>query len=171
MKTETTDIYIISNQKRYYWDNDNGWTYDKNVATVFTEEDTKTLNLPIDGWWVLRKRLDPKLYKKAYFFIKAGYVWGKGMSPEKNAIFEEEIRRILSDLGFINWTKSGSGSAWTGYRGIEKLYCHPMDLVGPVKPESIPEIVEALKQANTFSFTEVNVYELTEKEINYNYNF
>ncbi len=35
-----------------YWNNKNGWSTNLTSATVFTEAETKTLNLPMLGGWV-----------------------------------------------------------------------------------------------------------------------
>lgn len=34
-----------------YWSNEDGWGF-KSTATVFTEEEKNTLNLPMEGEWV-----------------------------------------------------------------------------------------------------------------------
>lgn len=45
-------MYVIANEKNTeYWNNDNGWV-DISSATLFNEEDTEVLNLPVGGHWV-----------------------------------------------------------------------------------------------------------------------
>jgi hypothetical protein len=42
---------ILDKSIPLYWNNTMGWV-DRELADVFTEEDTQELNLPIDGIWV-----------------------------------------------------------------------------------------------------------------------
>lgn len=104
-------------------------------------------------------------YKKVYIFIETGYKWGKGHTTEQSATFEAEIRKILTELGFNVWTRSFSASALECYNDSENLYCHPMDLVGVLKPESIPAIEKALKESKVIKFSHTKVYDLTDDDI------
>ncbi len=50
------NLYVIQEiDGNLFWDNKNGWTC-LNYATVFTESECETLNLPIDGEWRLLPR-------------------------------------------------------------------------------------------------------------------
>ena len=103
---------------------------------------------------------DQAVYVNTYFFINAGYVWGQGMPDQKFLDFSFDVIRILSALRFDVWKKSGSAACFEGHRGhAERLYCHPMDLVGWVKKEKIAEIAEALKNGKTFTLREVKTHE------------
>ena len=95
---------------------------------------------------------DKNLYVKAYFFIEAEYIWGKGMDKEKIGKFEAEIKELLSSIGFDRWNKSSPSSSITGHRGRESLYCHPQDLVGYVIKDKVKEIEAVIKEGKTFSF-------------------
>ena len=47
---EYPTLYYITNESGEYWSNDDGWT-DQEHADKFTEEEQKTLDLPIGGDW------------------------------------------------------------------------------------------------------------------------
>jgi hypothetical protein len=98
---------------------------------------------------------DNSVYVHVYFRINAGYVWGAGMDKDKVLSFDTEIVGILRGLGFDKWedwpVRSMSGACPKGWRGVEHLYCHPMDLSGWVKAEAVPVIEEALKHGKTFT--------------------
>ena len=103
--------------------------------------------------------------QKVYIFIESGYVWGKGHSDELSAVFEKEIKSILSSLGFGNWHKSMRCSAWQCFRGEnEGLYCHPMDLVGIIDIDTLSEIEEKIKQSKVIKFRETTIYEPKEDD-------
>jgi len=103
--------------------------------------------------------------KRVYIFIESGYVWGKGHTDEQSATFEKEIKSILSSLGFGNWYKSMRCSAWECFRGEnESLYCHPMDLVGLIDIDTLPEIEERIKQSEVIKFSRTTIYEPKEDD-------
>jgi hypothetical protein len=113
---------------------------------------------------------DQSIYVRTYFFLDAGYVWGQGMPDERFLTFSFDVIRILSALRFDVWKKSGSAACFEGHRGhAERLYCHPMDLVGWVKKDKIDEISEALKNGKTFTLRNVKTHEealyYTEEEL------
>lgn len=89
-------------------------------------------------------------YIKTYFRIEAGYVWGHGMNEDQLNKFDNEIRTILSKIGFAPDKDKEDNRSTTMMRGKEALYCHPMSLSGFILPESIPEIETVLKNATTF---------------------
>jgi hypothetical protein len=103
---------------------------------------------------------DENLYVRTYFRVESGYIWGQGMPKEKSWAFYFEVTRILDEIGFKSWKKSGSGSCFEGFRGgCENLYCHPQDLVGWVRKDKLEEISEALKKGATFKLYAVDTYE------------
>lgn len=102
---------------------------------------------------------DNNTYIKVYFRIKAGYKWGEGMTEESSNIFHEELDNILKSVGFKIVPAKYSSACEEAVRGIESLYCHPMNVSGYVVKESIPEIESALKTAKTFECYHVDTYE------------
>ena len=50
--------YIIRD-KSQYWSNEDGWVT-RSEATVFSEDDKETFNLPIGGEWVVKPDDNPK---------------------------------------------------------------------------------------------------------------
>ncbi|MEW6587398.1 MAG: hypothetical protein AB1442_17540, partial [Nitrospirota bacterium] len=103
---------------------------------------------------------DENLYVKIYFRVESGYVWGQGMPEDKCWAFYFEVIRILDDIGFKSWKKSGYGCCFEGFRGsCENLYCHPQDLVGWVRKDKVEEIAEALRKGVTFNLYHIDTYE------------
>ena len=45
------NFQIISKNLKAFWNNEDGWV-EQEAATVFTEDERHTLNLPIDGMWI-----------------------------------------------------------------------------------------------------------------------
>jgi len=105
--------------------------------------------------------------KKVYFRIDVGYVWGKGISIELNTIFINEIKEILTNLGWGKWTKMFGHSSWECYRNEnEYLYCHPMDIVGIMDIDNgAKEIEAALIESDVIKFRCFDPYKLTEKDL------
>lgn len=98
-----------------------------------------------------------KTFKKVYFRINAGYVWGKGVDKNIMDRFNEELKDIFIPLGF-SVKKSGSGSAMEFVNGYERLYCHPMDLSGELLVESIEVVEKALQNRKTFKLTNIDIH-------------
>ncbi len=95
---------------------------------------------------------DKQVYMRVFFRIEAGYIWGQGMPVNKTEEFEAEVKGKLTALGFAEEQNDLKpyGSSPTMVRGAERLYCHPMDLSGHIKKESLKEITSALQNAKTF---------------------
>ncbi len=105
--------------------------------------------------------VDNRLYVKTYFRIDAGYVWGEGMEDDQYKAFHEELEKLLTPLGF-EFDKPEDRRICvspTCTRGVESLYCHPMNLSGYVLKDSIPEIEGALKDTTLFKVRNVDTYE------------
>jgi len=103
---------------------------------------------------------DENIYVRTYFRVESGYVWGQGMPEDKCWAFYFEVIRILDDIGFKSWKKSGSGCCFEGFRGgCENLYCHPQDLVGWVRKDRVEEIAGALRKGATFKLYHIDTYE------------
>jgi hypothetical protein len=102
---------------------------------------------------------DTSVYVKSYFRIEAGYKWGKGIDDNILKAFDDELRKIFKPLGFKIKEPEQRNYSLEVWRGAENLYCHPMDLVGFVKKESVKEIEKAIKDAKTFSFRCVDTYD------------
>jgi predicted nucleic acid-binding Zn-ribbon protein len=104
---------------------------------------------------------DNNTYVKTYFRIESGYVWGVGHDPERNRQFRQEVKQILSTLGFV--FDEAEEQRFHGcpecFRGFENLYCHPQSLSGYVSTESIPAIEEALRSAKSFHVYCIDTYE------------
>ncbi|QST02628.1 hypothetical protein IMZ31_18950 (plasmid) [Pontibacillus sp. ALD_SL1] len=62
-----------------------------------------------------------------------------------------------------------NGSAYTACRGKESLYCHPMNLSGPVIEKSVRDIEAALLSSSLITFrgtdTYETIYDLSEEEL------
>jgi hypothetical protein len=97
---------------------------------------------------------DSAVYGNVYFRVEAGYVWGKGMPRQKTRAYYEEVVPLLQGVGFNEWQDwpelSMHGACPRGFRGIEHLYCHPMDLSGWVRVDAIPAIEKALRNGSIF---------------------
>jgi hypothetical protein len=103
---------------------------------------------------------DNNTYVKTYFRIEAGYVWSKGMSQEDSKRFKDEIKEILSNIGFVFDDKEERyGGCPEGFRGFENLYCHPQSLSGYASTESVPIIEEAIRSAKSFRLYHIDTYE------------
>jgi hypothetical protein len=116
--------------------------------------------------------LEERKYTKVHIAIESGYVWGTdkpGMPPEAYAKFEKEVRELLGQAGFAIKEASRLSSCQTVNKDKEYLYCHPMDLSGYLKEESIPKVIEAIKKAKTFTLREVRevekVHDYTPEEL------
>lgn len=99
--------------------------------------------------------------KKVFIFIEAGYVWKKGISDEQNNLFVQEIKEILTALGWGDWTKELSMAAWECFKGEnERIYCHPMELTGVIDIDNgLKEIEEALKKAKHIKYRHTDIYD------------
>lgn len=105
------------------------------------------------------------MIKKVYIFIEVGYQWGQGMPKANYVIFENCIKKILTDLGFSRWFRTLSCSSLECVRNEEEtLYCHPMDLVGYLHDDKIQPIVEAIKNSENIQFRHVDIYDMEEKD-------
>lgn len=104
--------------------------------------------------------MDKTRYVRTYIRVNAGYVWGSGMERDKTEAFYEEVKSILEPLGFT-WVPNKYDSACPrAVRGIESLYCHPMDLSGYLAVDQVQKVSEAIKAANptTFQVRAVDTY-------------
>lgn len=102
---------------------------------------------------------DKNIYVNTYFRINAGYVWGHGMPSEGGSeAFFKECDEILSRLGFVSVPSNISAGCPRAHRGVENLYCHPMDLSGYVRTDAIKGIATALKSAKTFTLRCVDTF-------------
>jgi len=102
---------------------------------------------------------EEQMYLKTYFRIETGYVWSEGHPDELSKKFKEEISQIFSKLGFKIVKPSMSCACYEVVRGKERLYCHPMNLSGEIKESSIPEIENALKNADFIKYRTVDTYD------------
>lgn len=102
-------------------------------------------------------------YIHTYIRVESGYVWGKGMAKDKTAAFFQEVTEKLGAIGFTQKHEpSGFRAIGTGptlMRGIESLYCHPMELTGYLREDSREAILLALTDAKTFRIRAVDEYE------------
>lgn len=110
-----------------------------------------------------------KVYVKTYFRIDTpSYDFGNGWNDEGKNNFNKEVTEILSSLGFEIKEPKFSGSCYSAVRGLENLYCHPQNISGEIKEESISEIEKALAQTKYFKLRHIdtydNVYDYTKDE-------
>ena len=105
---------------------------------------------------------DNRTYVKVYFRVNAGYQWGAGMDDNKVHSFYAEVAARLVSLGFNCEVKSHEeihGACPMATRGVEWLYCHPMELSGWVVQDAVPAIEAALQNATTFTLRHIDTYE------------
>ena len=108
------------------------------------------------------------MIKRLYLHIEAGYIWGKGHPEDKKAIFEAEIKEIMTKLGWDRWNRSMPMSALECYRNdYERAYCHPMTIVITVEENHIMDIVGALSNAVNITLRSHKVYDISDEDINY----
>lgn len=106
--------------------------------------------------------MNNRTYKKTYFRVECGYVWGKGIDEGPLLAFNTEVKELLSELGFVVLHESGQrmrGSCLEMARGKEMLYCHPMGLSGPILVDWIDQIKVQLAKARGFRLRMVDSYE------------
>ncbi len=85
------------------------------------------------------------------------------MSGERAArSFKEEVRKILTGLGFT-WKDQPLHDMAEAKRGCEYLYCHTNSLMGWLDVESIPAIRQALEKAATFTVTAIETFAQVKK--------
>ncbi len=103
-----------------------------------------------------------RTYVKTHYRVECGYVWGKGIEENALASFQDEVKTLLGELGFVVLREAGQdmlGSSLEMVRGKERLYCHPMDLSGPVLVDHIETIKTQLSRARCFRIRMVDTYE------------
>lgn len=101
---------------------------------------------------------DNNVYVKTYFRIEAGYVWSQGMDKETDNKFKEEVAEILSGIGF-EAKPCRIGGCIEGHRGVENLYCHPMNLSGYIRKDAIEDIRAVISNAKTFTLRHIDTYQ------------
>lgn len=102
---------------------------------------------------------DKSVYIKTYFRIESGYVWGQGHPEHLSKAFEKEARQILSQLGFKYEKPENMHYCYKGFRGSESLHCHPQNLSGWLKEESISKIEGIIKNAKSFRWRHTDTYD------------
>lgn len=120
-----------------------------------------------------RMRERPRL-KLVRFNIVTGY-GPEGIAQYKNQLFETEIRKIFSDLGFEITRKAPSFSL-SATKGLTNLYCHPTVIMGPCDANLIETIKQNLSASQTFIFTSSEtireIFDITpEQEMKYYHQF
>lgn len=110
-----------------------------------------------------------KIYVKTYFRINTpAYNYNGWSGNEGKNNFNEEVTKILSSLGFTINQPKFSGSCYEATRGKENLYCHPQNISGELKEESILEIEAAFSNTKYFNVYNIdkydNVYDLSKDE-------
>ena len=93
----------------------------------------------------------------------------------KNQLFETEIRKIFSDLGFEITRKTPEYSL-SATKGHTNLYCHPTHIMGLCDASSIETIRQNLSASQTFILTSSEtiheIYDITpEQEMKYYHQF
>ena len=119
----------------------------------------------------IRERSRLKLVR---FYIESGY-GPEGIAQYKNQLFETEIRKIFSDLGFEITRKAPSFSL-SATKGLTNLYCHPTVIMGPCDANLIETIKQNLSASQTFIFTSSEtireIFDITpEQEMKYYHQF
>ena len=95
-------------------------------------------------------------FMKTFFYIDANYKWGEGFNAEQTQAFNNEIKRIFTDV-LDGWTcteeaHNGTCATYTYKDGISSLYCHPQDLVGIIDISLTDKIIEALQASKLITF-------------------
>jgi len=99
-----------------------------------------------------------KVFKRVYFRIQAGYVWGKGMPEHQNDIFRQELSQIFTPMNFTLKENTITSASDEYVRDNEYLYCHPMNLSGALIDQTIKEVTVKLEQAKSFKLKQVDIY-------------
>jgi hypothetical protein len=73
--------------------------------------------------------------------------------------FRADLKKLLIPIGFEFKVPGSRNESLTCSRNAEGLYCHPMDLSGYVRKDSLPEIENVLKMATAFKLRAVDTYE------------
>jgi len=93
-----------------------------------------------------------------YFYIDSAYQYGNGFPDDASRdAFTQEAADLFRQAGWdIKTGDQRAGKCDTALRdgGRESLYLHPMEFVGVVRTESVPEIESLLAQAKTFRLRE-----------------
>lgn len=97
-----------------------------------------------------------RIFRKTYFYIGTGYVWGKGLNDEQHKAFNEEVKRIFTEV-LNGWTcteeaHNNVSATYTYKDGISSLYCHPQDFVGIIDVDLTDSIREAIKSSPIIKF-------------------
>lgn len=103
-----------------------------------------------------------RTYIKTHYRVDCGYVWGKGIDDKPLLSFYNEVKALLGELGFMVLRENGEamrGSCLEMVRGKEWLYCHPMDLSGPVLIDQVDKIKSQLLNARCFRLRMTDTYE------------
>lgn len=106
----------------------------------------------------LGQRRDETPYRRLYFRLNSGYVWGQGMSREKTENFYSEILTLFVDAG---WTISqpyhfGEGAEVTN--GNSRLYIHPQEASGYITDDLIPGVEDLLDRGSSFLHYNTDFY-------------
>ncbi len=98
-------------------------------------------------------------YRQVYFRIKSAYEayggWAEDHAAEQ---FRDETRSLFQKVG---WTlhPGGNGVCDTVTKGRQELYLHPMNFSGVIQEESISELENLLRGAQTFQCYATDRYE------------
>jgi hypothetical protein len=101
-------------------------------------------------------------YVNIYFRINAPkYYKGNSLSftKEENEYFYNEVKSVLSPLG---WSMKTNSEQWScGYitKGKQTLYLHPQNFSGEVLKNEVKAIAETLETQETFNLRWVDLYE------------
>ncbi|MDD5328294.1 MAG: hypothetical protein PHY02_10870 [Phycisphaerae bacterium] len=103
---------------------------------------------------------DARLYQKVYFRIDSGYVWGQGQDKAETDRVFAECKAIFEPMGFTLKKPYKSSMACPEYvRGVERLYCHPMDFSGWLAQDNIPAIERAIKQSEYWEWRKTDTFD------------
>ena len=98
------------------------------------------------------------MLKEFYFYLDSAYQYGDGFPDEASRdAFNREATDLFRQAGWdIKTGDQRAGKCDTALRdgGRESLYLHPMEFVGVIRTESVPEIESLLAQAKTFRLRE-----------------
>lgn len=109
-------------------------------------------------------------YASVHFRINTrGYAYPTfSFEKEDVAAFRDELRRLLTPLGFATKDPEFSGANMTASRGYEELYLHPHDISGKLKKNAVKQTAEVLATGQTFVLHIVDIYktylEMTDAE-------
>lgn len=124
----------------------------------------------------METKFNPKDYVRITIRLNSPYKWGKGWtaSQEENEQFEQDCRRIISELGLTLCKRIVSSAADSGANEFgEYMYFHPMEFTGTVRRTEIGKFVNCVGMltSNLFSISKIEQKEIETNLLPYQHGY